>query len=496
MKIKDILACLEGLAEIRGKYPEDLNIQGLAYDSRIVKPGDLFVAIKGAQADGHKFVPQALERGAAAILCEYYLEEIPPHIPQLISPNSRALMSKLAAAFSGWPDRDFFLVGITGTNGKTTTTHLLKWLWECAGFPSGIIGTIKNYIGKKELATNHTTPESLEIFELFSEMREAKIKNAAMEVSSHSLKQGRVAGCSFNAGVFTNLTQDHLDFHNTLEDYKKSKAVLFEMLENREGENNFALINKDDEAGEYMAARCRVPVYYYGLGEGCHLRVKEYRSTPLGTVFTLLFEGREYPVKIPLIGRFNIYNALAALGVALGQGLPLKDCIGYLKNAPQIAGRFELINAGQDFTVIVDYAHTPDGLLNLLTSAGEIAAKRIITVFGCGGDRDRTKRPIMADIAAKYSDFVIITSDNPRSENPFEILDQIEEGIKGKNCPYLKIESRLRAIEKAVKMAEKGDMLIIAGKGHEDYQLVGQEVLHFDDRETARELIKELLAGR
>lgn len=495
MKFADLISAL-GDIQLEQDFPADLEIKGLAYDSRRVQEGYLFAAISGALADGHAYVPQALAKGAAALITERFLEGVPPHIPQIVTPNSRSLMSRLAGIFAGHPEDDLYLVGVTGTNGKTTVTYILKWLWECAGMKSGLVGTIHNAIGEEILPTQHTTPESLELFELFSKMKAAGCQNAVMEVSSHSLKQGRAAGCHFDAAIFTNLSQDHLDYHLTWEDYAQSKALLFQMLQPQAGAKRFALINQDDAQGAFMAAHCRVPVYFYGMSEGCHFQAADYRATPRGTSFKLRHQGKEYEAELPLIGRFNMYNALAALGAAAGQGLALEDCLAWLKETPQVAGRFELVNAGQDFTVVVDYAHTPDGLLNVLSAAKELNPRRLITVFGCGGDRDRLKRPIMAGIAADYSDFIVLTSDNPRTENPFSILDQIEAGLAGKSYPYEKIESRRLAIARALKQAQKGDIVVIAGKGHENYQIVGEQVLHFDDKEVAREILQELVSAK
>lgn len=488
VKFKDIAASIGSLGRISEGWDQELLIRGLAYDSRLVREGYIFAALKGVAVDGHKFIPQALEKGAKAVITEVYQEDLPASIPQIVTDDSRILMSHLAGILTGHPDRDLYMVGITGTNGKTTTTYLIKWLWECFGKKAGLIGTINNYVGQEKLDAHHTTPESLELFNLLSKMKDSGCSDVVLEVSSHSLKQGRVAGCKFDAAIFSNLTQDHLDYHLTLEDYKACKAKLFELL--KENKESFAIINRDDEASSYMAEHCPAPVYYYGMSELCHLRAQKYIYTPSGMEFSLSYGGNEYQVKIPLLGKFNIYNTLAALGVVLKQGYDIEKCVSYLAEVPQVPGRFELIDEGQDFTVVVDYAHTPDGLLNLLSSAKEIARKRVITLFGCGGDRDKTKRPIMADIASRFSDFIILTSDNPRTEDPFEILDQIETGLKNKPCPYLKIENRRQAIAAALGKASVGDLVLIAGKGHEDYQLVKGEILRFDDRETARELLK------
>ncbi|MGI5892433.1 MAG: UDP-N-acetylmuramoyl-L-alanyl-D-glutamate--2,6-diaminopimelate ligase [Bacillota bacterium] len=493
MKLGEILAYLGGSVQAVRADDTRLEITGIAYDSRKVMPGYLFVAISGLKVDGHDYIDQAIKKGAAVILLEHPVDSIPHHVPVIISADSRKTMSLLASLWWGLPDRRLRVIGVTGTNGKTTTTKLIKWLLESAGQKSGLIGTINNQSGAKILPSTHTTPESLELFELMSIMEEENCQNVIIEVSSHALKQGRVYGCNFDGVVFTNLTQDHLDYHATWEDYRDSKVELFKMVQKQPDQVKYAVINIDDPAAQSFIEATQVDIWTYGMKEGATLRIKDYHFSASGTKFTVAYQGQDYYISIPLIGKFNIYNASAAVAVALAEGFALDSIIKDLALVPQVAGRFELIDEGQDFKVVVDYAHTPDGLLNVLLAAKELNPRHLICVFGCGGDRDRTKRPIMGRIAAQKSDFVIVTSDNPRTEDPFAIIAEVEVGVKDADGRYLLEENRRAAIEAAIKMAQKDDLIMIAGKGHEDYQLVKGDILHFDDREVARELLKERL---
>lgn len=496
MKIKDIKENLCGMFKIEASVGDDLQLHNLVYDSRKIGLGDLFVAISGNKLDGHSFVPAAIEKGAAAVVVEHYLPNLPPDFPQLITKDSRIALSQLSALWYNYPDRKMRLVGVTGTNGKTTTTWLIKYLWQTVGGQkSGLVGTIRNYASDKPLDSTHTTPESLELYQLFAQMLDEGCQNAVMEVSSHALKQGRVAACAFDGVVFTNLTQDHLDYHITLDDYRSSKGKLFTTPVLQQNNNPYAVINIDDQAGRLYAAGCpAAQVLTYGENAEAALRFSDYHHIDGGGVYTLNYNGNQYTVKIPLLGRFNVYNTLAALGVCLAEGLPLDDCLQALKTAPQVAGRMELVDCGQDFIVAVDYAHTPDGLLNVLAAAREMNPRHLIVVFGCGGDRDNGKRPIMGRIAGENSDFTVITSDNPRTEDPNKIIKQIQAGIDTTQGRYLIEPDRQSAIFAALKMAQNGDIVVIAGKGHEDYQLVMNKVLHFDDCEVVRELLAQILA--
>lgn len=468
------------------------DIRGLAYDSRKVEKGFLFVAIPGERFDGHDFIDQAVQAGAAAIVCEKAVATADK--PRIIVPDSRRALAALSAAFYNYPDRRLRLIGVTGTNGKTTTTHLIKWLLTAAGHQVGLVGTINNLAGDRVLPATHTTPESLELFALFAKMEAQGCDYLVIEASSHALSQGRVSACNFVGAVFTNLTQDHLDYHGTLDGYCQAKAMLFRQLDSSAGANRYGVVNSDDSRADVFTQSCRAPVITYGSREkGTDLRLLQYTSSYRGMDFSVSYKGKRYEVHIPLIGKFNIYNSMAAMAVALAEGLRMEKIIEALSCAPQVAGRFELIDEGQDFLVVVDYAHTPDGLKNLLNAAQKLDPRRLLTVFGCGGNRDRGKRPIMGRIAGAISDMVIITSDNPRFEDPRSIIAEVEVGSAEVGNNYLVELDRRKAIELAVNMAESGDMVVLAGKGHEDYQVIGETKYPCDDRELAREIIRRRL---
>ncbi|MDO4580966.1 MAG: UDP-N-acetylmuramoyl-L-alanyl-D-glutamate--2,6-diaminopimelate ligase [Bacillota bacterium] len=490
MLFADLLQALGADIVVRRGAPPDMTVSGIAYDSRKVADGFVFVAIPGAQADGHDFIPQALAAGARVIVAEREIAGMPSQAALLIVGDSRHALAAIAAAFYGYPDRQARLIGVTGTNGKTTTTHLIKWLFEARGHKTGLIGTINNKAGDKLLPATHTTPESLELYGLFALMRDEGCRYLVMEVSSHALAQGRVSACDFSGAVFTNLTQDHLDYHGTIAEYRRSKTRLFAMLDAACGQARYGVINVDDASAADFAEVCAAPLWTYGAQEGSTLRLLHYSASSSGMEFELSYEGQVYDFKIPLIGKFNVYNSMAAIAVALAEGMAIDDIRAAMANAPQVAGRFELVDEGQDFFVVVDYAHTPDGLENLLSAARELKPRRLITVFGCGGNRDNGKRPIMGRIAGRLSDIAIVTSDNPRFEEPRAIIDMVESGIKQVCNNYLVEENRARAIGLAINMAEPGDMVVIAGKGHEDYQLIKGESFHFDDREQAREQLR------
>jgi UDP-N-acetylmuramoyl-L-alanyl-D-glutamate--2,6-diaminopimelate ligase len=470
---------------------QQVHIAGIAYDSRQVQPGFLFVAVEGFTTDGHRYVEQAVSRGAVAVVVQ---KEIP--LPSGIAfarvPDTRLVLALLAARFYGYPSRKLKLIGVTGTNGKTTTTHLLAAIYRAAGNKVGLIGTIANWIGDRVLPVSHTTPESLDLQKLLAEMVNDGVAVAVMEVSSHALALNRVAGCAFDAGVFTNITQDHLDFHRDMEDYLAAKTLLFRGL-GQDGKPGLAVINVDDPRAERIAAATKVPVYTYGLSAGAQVRAQEVKVTPRGASFTVTGSWGECPVNLKLTGYFNVYNALAALTAAVAGGVPLPLAVRALESVEGVPGRFELVDRGQDFAVVVDYAHTPDGLENILTTARAITRGRLITVFGCGGDRDPTKRPLMGEIAARLSDLPVITSDNPRTEDPMRIIAQVEEGVRRVRSDYRVVPDRRKAIRFALGVAAPGDTVIIAGKGHENYQIIGTTKYPFDDRNEAIKALDELL---
>lgn len=466
-------------------------VSGIAYDSRRVEPGFLFVAIKGFRTDGHLYIREALERGAAGVILEKRVS-LPGGVPWAQVPNSRRALALIAARFFGHPSRFLSLTGVTGTNGKTTTTHMLAAIYRQRG-QVGLIGTIYNLVGDRILPVDHTTPEAVELQKLLREMVDAGVANAVMEVSSHALALSRVEGSRFAAAVFTNLSQDHLDFHPTLEDYFAAKAKLFRML----SPTSPAVINHDDPWGRELTRLSTGKVITYGLGKDCDVRAVHVTVHSDGVSFRVESTWGSFPVRLRLTGMFNVYNALAAAACSLVQGFSPGEVRKGLADLRGVPGRFERVDRGQDFVVIVDYAHTPDGLANVLRAARQIAAGRLMVVFGCGGDRDRKKRPLMGEVAVRNADLTIITSDNPRTEEPMAIIKEIEHGArKVPGGRYLVEPDRRRAIRAALQIARGSDVIVVAGKGHEDYQIIGEERLPFDDRQVVAELLEELGRSR
>lgn len=496
-KLRELIAAtpvvrLEGL-----ETTADVTVTQIAYDSRRVEPGGLFVAIRGFRQDGHFFLPEALARGARAVVVDRPEVSVPPGIVKIVVPDSRQALPDLAAAFFGYPSRRLRVVGVTGTNGKTTTTFMSEAIFRAAGHKTGLIGTVENHVGDEVLPVERTTPESLDVEELFHRMTEAGVSHAVMEVSSHALELGRVKNVEFDVAVFTNLTQDHLDFHQTLDNYRRAKARLFEQL-GRPGAKTgpcTAVINADDPSGEAMRRATSARILTYGVREPADIRAEDVDVQAQGVAFTLRAPNGTERIKLRFTGLFSVYNALAACGVGLAEGISLATIKTALEGLAGVPGRFELVQEGQDFAVIVDYAHTPDGLENILRTAKEFARGRIILVFGCGGDRDRTKRPIMGRLAVRYADRVFITSDNPRSEDPLAIIREIEAGARaeeGATGKYSLIPDRREAIREALAEARPDDVVLIAGKGHETYQIIGDRTLPFDDRQVAREFLREM----
>ena len=470
----------------------DINVKNLHYDSRTVQPEDVFIALIGTNTDGHNYIEHAVANGAVAVIAEYEPQNVAVHTPVLVVKNTREVISLLAELVHDFPDRKLDIVGVTGTNGKTTTTNLVRYLWQQRQIKAGLIGTICNYCDERRLPAVNTTPEPLHLAELLAQMVEEECTHLVMEVSSHALKQKRVDALQFRGAVFTNLTQDHLDYHRTFEDYLDAKLQLFRML-GRNQEKTFAVVNIDDPRAEHFcraAAESQAECWTYSMEQSATLKAENYHLTRHGAEFDLLYQGERFVARLPLSGKFNVYNAMAALGVLLAEGYALPELLADLQNVPQVPGRFEKIEEGQEFGVVVDYAHTPDGLENVLKTARELVAGRLITVFGCGGDRDHGKRPQMGELAGRLSDYAIITSDNPRTENPLAIIANIEAGIKQVSSDYEIEADRRLAFGKALALAEPQDLVLIAGKGHEDYQLVNGRVLDFDDRKVAREFLQ------
>jgi len=478
-----------------GEAGESVPVAGLAYDSRLVKPRDLFFCVRGEKSDGHRFLPDAIARGAAAAVVE---ESGPYPIPVLRVPDVRAAMPAISAAFYDHPARKLSLVGVTGTNGKTTTAFLVAAVASAAGKGTGVIGTIGARINGEQLPGDRTTPESPDLQALLARMAAADTGSGmavAMEVSSHALSLERTVGCEFDVGVFTNLTQDHLDFHGDMESYFQAKVRLFTVYPAASGKAFIAVVNTDDPYGRRLAALSAGRVLSYGVEQEADLRASQIRGTARELTYRLDTPEGVFEVHLRLGGLFNVYNSLAAMGAASALGIPWSTIIPAISQATGVPGRFESVvveGARQDYSVIVDYAHSPDGLENVLRSARALEPSRLISVFGCGGDRDRTKRPIMGRIAAELSDQVIVTSDNPRSEEPNSILADILAGIPQERADAVRTEvDRRKAIREAVALARPGDLVVIAGKGHETYQIFAHETIHFDDREEARAAIHD-----
>jgi UDP-N-acetylmuramoyl-L-alanyl-D-glutamate--2,6-diaminopimelate ligase len=498
MRLRE-LASLLLLSSIEGD--EDTEIQGVETDSRKVKQGDLFVCLPGFSVDGHDYAAEAVKRGAVALVVE---KDVPVDAVKLFVKDAHYAVSIIAARFYNNPTDELKLIGVTGTNGKTTTTYLLEKILTDYGHKTGVIGTVGmklrgEFIDVK--ATTPTTPEVLELQNALRQMRDHGADYAVIEVSSHALDIGRVKGCDFHTAIFTNLTQDHLEYHGTMENYRNAKALLFSRLGNRYHNhpafNKYAVLNIDDPASDHFRKITAAQVITYGIDRDADIRASQLEITGQGTrFFVQTFHGNAH-FHLKLIGKFNVYNVLAAISAALIEGIPLTDIRHSLESMSVVSGRFEAVDEGQDFTVIVDYAHTPDSVENVLKTVREFVKGKLYTVLGCGGDRDRTKRPIMGRIAAEQSDVVVVTSDNPRSEEPQAIVNDVIQGIvdAGYNQDrYVSIVDRAEAIQFAIANAQVGDVVVIAGKGHETYQEVKGQKFDFDDRVEARKAIQRKIA--
>ncbi|MEB3749458.1 UDP-N-acetylmuramoyl-L-alanyl-D-glutamate--2,6-diaminopimelate ligase [Geobacillus icigianus] len=487
MKLLTLLSRLPSFWTHCGGNPD---IVALEMDSRRVQPGSLFFCLKGFTVDGHDFAAEAAARGAAAMVAE---RPLPVDVPVVVVPDSRRAMAILADAFYGQPTHRLHLVGVTGTNGKTTTTSIIEQIARYNGKKTGLIGTVQIKIGDRSYPSVNTTPESLMLQRTFKQMVDEGVEFAAMEVSSHALHQGRVHGCDYDVAVFTNLTQDHLDYHGTMEEYRNAKGLLFAQLGNRYDEQRpkFAVLNHDDPVSQYYKHMTAAPIITYGINEKSDVTAEDIRMTPSGMVFRLCTPHGAAAVETKLVGAFNVYNILAAASACLASGFPLEAIAAALAAVEPVPGRFETVDEGQPFTVIVDYAHTPDSLENALKTVRQFAKRNVYVVIGCGGDRDRSKRPLMARAAVQFADLAIFTSDNPRSEDPKQILRDMEAGVEPSMGAYVTISDRKEAIRYAVHNAQEGDVVLIAGKGHETYQIIGDDVIEFDDRAVARMALKE-----
>ena len=468
----------------------DREVESIAYDSRRVQRNGLFVAIRGEKSDGHQFLEQAIEKGASVIVAEREISS--PRATCLVVDHTRPALADLATTFYGAPDRKLKMAAVTGTNGKTTTSFLIKHICEKAGLRCGLIGTVQYEIGQRVIPATRTTPEALDVQELLAQIVNAGCRAAAMEVSSHALAQERTRGIEWDVAVFTNLTQDHLDFHSTMENYFEAKTKLFEgILSQQKKKRAVAVINIDDRYGQKLVDRFarKISVVTYGMGAGADFRASNYRTEFAGTSYQLDGKGRSYLVRVPLIGRFNVANSIAALAAANAIGVNLRDAVLSLSRSPQVPGRLEMVPAKRQFQVFVDYAHTDDALLNVLKTLRELEPRKLLVVFGCGGNRDRQKRPLMGRVADEFSDYAIITSDNPRKEDPDSIIAEVEKGFRSSH--YEKVTDRAEAIARAVAMAQPRDVVLIAGKGHEKYQEFADHTIPFDDIQVARRALED-----
>lgn len=473
MKLLNLIECNEILG--------NTEISGITCDSRQVKSGFAFVCIKGAKSDGHDYAEKALENGAAVVIAERDLGLR----NQIVVSDTHAAYADMCAKWFGNPADSLKLLGVTGTNGKTSVTYMMKKILEKAGYKVGLIGTIQNMIGDEIIAAHNTTPNAYELNSLFALMKAKGCTYVIMEVSSHALDQSRVYRLNFEAAMFTNLTQDHLDYHITMENYLAAKKKLFRMCKT-------AVINSDDPYSAELIKGLDCKIATYSMGDASTYSAKGVNYRPASVEYEFVSDSEIGHIKVNTGGKFTVYNSLCAASCAVEIGLPLSDVSSALAELCGVKGRAEVVPTGRDFTVIIDYAHTPDGLKNILSTFRECKKNRLIAVFGCGGDRDKTKRPIMGNIAAHFSDYAIVTSDNPRTENPHAIIEDILEGMKGAVIPVKVIENRIEAIKFAVSIAKKDDIIVLAGKGHETYQILNTGTIHLDEREVVDEALADL----
>lgn len=480
MKLKELL---EGISYELLQGDAEIEVNHICWDSRKATKDSMFIATKGKSLDRHEFIEDALKNGAKTIVIDHWIRYIPENITVIKVENSKIAMAHIASRFFHEPSKSLNLIGITGTNGKTSTSYFIKKIMGECEKRVGVIGTIESKISEdikiKTEKLNPTTPDSIELQSMFSEMVSHGVTEVVMEVTSVALENYRVHGCNFEVAVFTNLTQDHLDEHGTMENYKNAKMKLFRM-------SNYGVINADDKICEEIKKYATCKILTYGIDKAADLKAKNITYSLKGVSFTLEFNHRQWEVHLGIPGKFSVYNALATIGACYSLGFKMEDIIGALRKIQLVKGRFEVVEIPKDYLVVVDYAHTPDGLENILTSLKDLKKGDLLTVFGCGGDRDNSKRPIMGEIAGEYSDYVVITSDNPRNEDPLKIINQIEAGVKKSHCSYAKLENRREAIDFALERAKPGDIVLIAGKGHENYQIIKDQVIEFDDVEVVK----------
>lgn len=479
MILKDIISGLDAKAS----GITDIEIEGIAYDSRKVKKGFLFIAIKGYETDGHKYIESALKNGAVAVIGQ---EDLTLDCTYIKTDNSRRALAICAAQFYNHPEKKLKIIGITGTNGKTTTTYLIRQILMLKGTRCDLIGTNQIIIGNEEIESSRTTPESLDLFEIFSKMAESGGEYVVMEVSSHSLVLDRVYGVEFETAIITNITQDHLDFHKTMDEYAKAKAIMFTMCKT-------AAVNIDDEYKDIILKAAGKSAVTYGIKGNAAVKAENIKMSERGVIFSITKNGETREKRLGIPGEFSVYNALAAICACENIGVSEEDIEKGLVLAKPVKGRIEVVHVNTPYTVIIDYAHTPDGLTNIISAVRGFAKKRVITLFGCGGNRDALKRPQMGAIAEELSDLVVVTSDNPRCEEPYSIIEDILKGMKKDN--HIVIENRREAIRHAMTIAEEGDIIILAGKGHETYQEINHVKHDFDERVIVREIYKGLAIG-
>lgn len=480
MVLKDLV---KGMNILSVSGPDSIEISGIAYDSRKVRKGYIFVCIDGTTADGHEYIPQAIENGASAIVVQKEVKVQQP-VTVLRTPDTRYALAHISDLFYGHPSGRFKLAGITGTKGKTTTTFMIKAILEAAGKKAGLVGTLGSRIGDRTLYTERTTPESYDLQSLFSEMVDEGVDTVVMEVSSQGLALHRVSCCDYEIGVFTNLSKDHIspNEHASMEEYLEAKTRLFKMCKK-------GLVNNDSEYAHEVIKKADCVLLTYGIGKKSDIMAADILKHPRSVEFHVVTPWFEDRIKVNIPGKFTVYNALAAIGVCGMLGIDIEAIKAGLEKV-QVPGRAELVNTGRDFSVMIDYAHTPDSLENILTTVKDYAPGRLISLFGCGGDRDRTKRPLMGEISGNIADLTVITSDNPRTEDPEAIVNDIEEGIRKTQGKYVRIVDRREAIKYALDNALPGDVIVLAGKGHETYQTFKDKTIHFDEREVVAEILE------
>jgi UDP-N-acetylmuramoyl-L-alanyl-D-glutamate--2,6-diaminopimelate ligase len=486
MKISDLWNFVD-IIGIEGD--EDTPVTGISYDSRSIGPGYMFICVEGFSSDGHDYVEQAIQRGATSILAMKKVDVDTGRVTVVYVKDTRKAMAAVAHVFYRFPSQRLKIIGVTGTNGKTTTTYLLQSILEKAGHKVGILGTIAIRYGNKEIPSIRTTPEALDLHRMFSEMVEDRTEYVVMEVSSHSLDLGRVGFIDFDIGIFTNLTQDHLDFHGSMDNYLEAKIKLFKSTDRAN------VINADDSFKDRIIDRIRhlpTPIFTYGINNPADYRAVDIKLEQDGVRYNLVWKDNILPIELKIPGMISVYNSLAAASALIADGVSPQHVQQGLRAVKGVKGRSEAIDTGKGFGVIIDYAHTPDGLLNILSTIKGFAKGRIITLFGCGGNRDREKRPLMGEVAGKCSDFVVVTSDNPRKEEPHQIIDEILPGVERTGCSYICMVDRREAIEYALRMAKPGDVVVLAGKGHETYQEFADRVIDFDERKIVSEILERM----